>query len=149
LRKIYPNVILISYADSSRKSPNGIPHIGTVYQATSWIYTGTSAAFTDITFIGNSDSRNVPLEKRGVRGSNKRARASDPAAIRTTRSAKYRYVWFANSEDKRLLAWPDLPYPTRDGSKHGVCPQCSKIFPSNRQRAKHILQTHSKREAAA
>jgi hypothetical protein len=143
LRVIQPNVILISYADSSRKNPNGIPHIGTVYQATKWIYTGTSSAFTDITFAGYSNSRNMPLEKRGARVGNKGARLSDPTAIRTTRSPKHRYVWFANSEDKRLLAWLEKPYPTRDGSQRGICSDCGATFPSNRQRRKHIEREHT------
>jgi len=105
LRKIQPNIILISYADGARG------HVGIVYQATNWIYTGTSAAFKDITFPGYSDCRSVPLAKRGAKVGNKRAWARDPTAIRTKRTPKHRYVWFANKADESLLAWDQAPYP--------------------------------------
>src|SRR6267378_85838 len=113
LRKIQPKLILISYADGSHKNANGLSHVGYVYQATNWIYAGTSAAFTDITFAGYSDYRSVPMEKRGKKTGNRRAWASDPDAIRTKRSPKHRYVWFSNPTDRALLAWPKLSYPKR------------------------------------
>lgn len=116
LRKIHPNIILISYADGSQKNPNGLPHVGYVYQATNWIYTGTSAAFVDLTFKGYSDYRSVPLDKRGVKVGNRRAWASNPDAIRTKRTPKHRYVWFSNPDDLRLLAWPRQPYPKREAA---------------------------------
>ena len=111
LRKIQPNIILISYADGLRKNANGLSHVGYVYQATNWIYTSTSAPFTDITFAGYSDCRSVPMEKRRVKIKNKHAWAGNPDAIRTTRSPKHRYVWFANKADESLLAWGKAPYP--------------------------------------
>src|SRR6266566_7131925 len=43
LKREHPNVILLSYAEQS------VGYVGTVYQATNWIYTGESARFTDIT----------------------------------------------------------------------------------------------------
>jgi hypothetical protein len=113
LRKIHPNLILISYADGSRKNADGLPHVGYVYQATNWIYAGTSAAFRDITLPGYSDYRSVPMEKRGTKIGNKRAWATNPDAIRTTRSPKHRYVWFSNPMDRGLLAWPQQQYPKR------------------------------------
>lgn len=105
VKKAHPGVILISYADGK------MGHIGYVYQATNWIYAGTSAAFTDITLSGYSDYRSVPMEKRGVKTGNKRAWASNPDAIRTTRSPKHRYVWFSLLADRARLAWPQQPYP--------------------------------------
>jgi hypothetical protein len=84
LKRLHPNIILISYADGK------FGHVGYVYQATNWIYAGTSVAFTD-----------------------KRAWAKNPDAVRITRSPKHRYVWFSNPADQILLAWPILPYPKR------------------------------------
>jgi len=113
LKKVHPNIILISYADGSRTNSDGLPHVGFVYQATRWIYAGTSAAFVDITLKGYSDYRSVPMEKRGAKVGNKRAWAKNPDAIRTTRSPKHRYVWFSNPADRTLLAWPEQSYPKR------------------------------------
>jgi hypothetical protein len=76
LRKMRPSTILISYADSAQN------HIGIVYQATNWIYTGTSTPFAD-----------------KVRGQ------------RIERSIKHRYTWFANPRDCVLLRWPVTTYP--------------------------------------
>jgi hypothetical protein len=78
LKKLRPNVILVSYADTK------MGHIGTVYQASRWTYTGTSARFTDIV-----DGKKFE------------------------RSTKHRYCWFANEVDRRLLVWKELPYPKR------------------------------------
>jgi hypothetical protein len=75
LRKINPEMILVSYADSA------MGHVGTVYQATRWIYTGTSVGFTDVTSRG-----------------------------RIARTPKHRYVWLA-SRGKREIAWNAMPYP--------------------------------------
>ena len=69
-------IILVSYADTKQG------HLGTVYQATNWVYTGVSAAFKD-----------------KVRGQT------------VERSRKHRYVWFAKDADKKLLRWEVLPYP--------------------------------------
>jgi hypothetical protein len=107
LRKINPRLILISYADGAQG------HVGYVYQATNWIYAGTSTPFKDITFKGVSDYRSVPKEQRGETIGNKRAWASDPNAIRIPRSTKHRYVWFANSADTQLLRWAVQPYPKK------------------------------------
>jgi hypothetical protein len=47
LKKEYPNIILISYADAS--AGEKIKHVGRVYQATNWIYAGQSMPFTNRT----------------------------------------------------------------------------------------------------
>jgi len=78
LRGSYPNLILVSYADTRQR------HVGTVYQATNWTYTGTSTPFKD---------------KVGERS--------------IERSTKHRYVWFSNTADRMSLRWKELPYPKR------------------------------------
>ena len=59
LKRQYPNIILISYADGSMN------HVGYVYQATNWIYTGQSNPFSDICVEGYTDYRSVTQELRG------------------------------------------------------------------------------------
>lgn len=75
-RKHHPNLILVSYADTEQK------HVGFVYQATNWIYTGMSAPFSD-----------------KIKGAT------------VERSPKHRYVWFMTEADKALLRWMPQPYP--------------------------------------
>lgn len=77
-------MILVSYADTkpSEGAPEG--HLGTIYQSTNWLYTGTSTPFAD-----------------KVRGE------------MIERSSKHRYVFFLNAGDKKLLQWQTLPYPKR------------------------------------
>jgi hypothetical protein len=84
LRKTNRNAILVSYADTkpSESAPEG--HLGIVYMATNWTYTGTSVRFADKT-------HGQVIE----------------------RSTKHRYVYFANAADKKLLQWETLPYPKR------------------------------------
>jgi hypothetical protein len=59
LKKIRPNLMLVSYADGSKQ------HVGTVYQATNWVYTGQSLPFMDICVEGFGDYRSVPQQLRG------------------------------------------------------------------------------------
>jgi hypothetical protein len=72
----YPDTILVSYADTRHG------HLGRVYQATNWIYTGMTKLFAD--------------------------RVGDGKIIR---SIKHRYVWFANRDRLNLLKWDVLAYP--------------------------------------
>lgn len=59
LRKKNPSAILVSYADGKQG------HVGYVYQATNWIYTGSSTPFIDIAVEGFVDYRSVPQYLRG------------------------------------------------------------------------------------
>jgi len=66
LKKKYPKLILISYADGAIINPtNGKNHVGTVYKACGFAHTGQSDAFTDICVEGYRDHRSVPQELRG------------------------------------------------------------------------------------
>jgi hypothetical protein len=94
LRTIPKGTILVSYADSAYK------HIGKVYQATNWIFTGTSIPFTDYTIIGK-DHRSIPKEQRIKENLTPKVR-----------SKKYRYVYFTNREDRKDLLWKQKDYPT-------------------------------------
>jgi hypothetical protein len=107
LRKQLPNVIVVSDADTQQG------HIGYVYQATNWIYTGTSAPFKDLHPVGYTDYRSVPNYVRGEKVNGKRAWALDPNVPRIERSIKHRYVWFGDKKDEGLLAWKRQPYPKR------------------------------------
>ncbi len=74
--------ILVSYADTAHD------HVGYVYQATNWLYTGATKPRTDIATVN---------------GKHPRHHAGDRTK-RVYRSAKHRYVFMhGNKKDKRLL----------------------------------------------
>ncbi len=107
LRKERPNLILVSYADS------GQGHIGTVYQASGWMYTGFNKPWKDITLAGFSNYKSPA--KRAIQGEKINGRyawGSNPDAVRVPRSRKHRYVWCANKTDYSLIAWTRQPYPS-------------------------------------
>jgi hypothetical protein len=90
LKKLRPNLILVSYADGSKQ------HVGKIYQATNWVYTGQSLPFMDICVEGFGDYRSVPQELRGG------------------------YVYVCNTDGKFPTAYRTLPSPIRP------CPTCGK-----------------------
>jgi hypothetical protein len=93
MKKTDPHLIVVSYADSAQN------HAGYLYQSLNFVYTSTSVPWVDRTIEG-LDHRSVSRER--LRG---------PDVVRKARSRKHRYVWFANKRDKKLLAWPEMPYP--------------------------------------
>jgi len=85
--------IVVSYADTAQG------HVGYVYQATNFLFTGTTKERTDMSAGEGKHSRH----------------ATDPS-IRQFRSAKHRYVYFhGNKTEKKLLQrklnYDVLPYP--------------------------------------
>ena len=93
LKKKDSHRIIVSYADTAEG------HEGYLYRALGFIYTGMSIAWVDKTIEGQ-DHRSVSRE---------RLKGSD--VVRKTRSRKHRYVKFLDPGDKKLLAWPEVPYP--------------------------------------
>lgn len=96
------NLIIVSYADTAME------HIGFVYQATNWLYTGKTASRTD---------KYAPLGKHS-RHYDKQAEE----VYRVVRSAKHRYVYFAGDKTFRKQAHANLRYPimkyVKGESKH-------------------------------
>ena len=94
LRAVKPSLILVSYADTAQK------HLGVVYKATGWIYTGLS------------DKR--PSGDISIPGTHSRHGRKNPEAVKIERTQKHRYVFFIDSQDKLKLRWPVLPYASGD-----------------------------------
>ena len=92
--------IIVSYADTAQG------HIGYVYQATNFLFTGTTKERTDMSAGDGKHSRH----------------ATDPT-IRQFRSAKHRYIYFHGTKtDKKLLQrklnYDVEPYPKGDTSTY-------------------------------
>lgn len=101
--------IVVSYADTAKK------HIGYVYQATNWIYTGKTKERTD-RFIGEG----------------KHARhATTDTGLRQFRSAKHRYIYFCGSKTQKKqlensLNYPRCDYPKGDISRYDASADVNK-----------------------
>ena len=97
LRLLPKPSIVVSYADTKQE------HIGYIYQATNWIYTGSTPPRTDPLSIGRKHARHVECVPKGAR---------------QERSVKHRYVFFCASKLNRKtlmkkLAWGVQSYPKR------------------------------------
>ena len=97
LKKLPKNLILVSYADT------GMEHIGKVYQATNWIYTGATVERTDI----GTDTGTHPRHYD---------KSIDYTKNRVFRSSKHRYVYFTGK--KYDLNYPVMPYPKGESKRY-------------------------------
>lgn len=108
LKKI-SNWILVSYADTKEK------HIGKVYQASNWIYTGLSAKNKDVVIKG-LHSKTIFDKYKTMK--NIKTIFGEENIVIEERSRKHRYLYFAG--DKRfkrkmmdLLKYDIKEYPKR------------------------------------
>jgi hypothetical protein len=109
--------VLLSYADTAQG------HIGVIYQATNWLYTGISPAATGREYLINGKVK-TRRDFRRKHGSNeimsfKEIEAIFPDVQRVESSPKHRYVYFLGNRRQRrklrkALKWPVLPYPKGD-----------------------------------
>lgn len=104
--------VVVSYADTSQG------HLGVVYQATNWLYTGLSVRHLDWRLKGSEGrhSRHTWDEYGGIEGAKK---AIPHLMEQVERPRKHRYV-FVNAKGGRrnhllrLLRYPIRPYPKKD-----------------------------------
>lgn len=101
--------VLVSYADTSAG------HIGTVYQASNWLYTGLSSKHRDWVLRGkeSNHSRHMWDEYGGIE---KAKKLIPELMVQVDRPRKHRYVYINAKGAKRrklyqLLKYPVLPYP--------------------------------------
>lgn len=88
------SMIIVSYADRQWN------HSGYIYQATNWIYTGSTKERTDIGQEDGTHSRHYSKQQ--------------DYSIRKHRSSKHRYVYFVGRLKKlfaKQLQYERLPYP--------------------------------------
>ena len=101
---------LVSYSDPAAG------HIGTIYQATGWLYTGLSSAMP---FYNLGDG--IPRHSRSVShafGSHsiKYFRTHGVNVKLVAQSQKHRYLYFLDSQWRSRLNVPVLPYPKKEVS---------------------------------
>lgn len=101
LKMLPAKSIVVSYADTSQN------HVGYIYQACNFLFTGTTKERTDMAGENGKHSRH----NKGIREK------------RMERSAKHRYVFFVgNKKEKQLLAnqlrYEVLPYPKGESKRY-------------------------------
>ena len=114
--KLLDKEIIVSYADTKMN------HIGVIYQATNFYYTGLSSGHKDysMTVEGHTYHNKTCFEiLGGIEGLQK---GIESVIVQVTeRSRKHRYVYF-NCDKRRKqellkkLNYPILPYPKQEGS---------------------------------
>jgi hypothetical protein len=100
--------VVVAYSDPAAG------HLGTIYQATNWVYTGLSTATASYD-LGDG----VPRHSRTVGqvfGSHsvKHLKASGILARLVPQNAKHRYLYFLDPSWRGRLRGPVLPYPRRE-----------------------------------
>jgi len=136
LRDLRPQTaILLSYADSEHG------HVGTIYQATNWLYTGYS---TKGSFIDDEGER---IHARTLRDSRRGATVETTGSYKWKASLpKHRYVMFLGSQSQKkqlrnAFRWEVLPYPkktlcvmceevTHDATAGAYCGECTAYYGS-------------------
>ena len=114
--KLLPKpTIVVSYADTNKG------HVGYVYQATNFIYTGLSAIRTDWTIRGMEHKHSKTISDGMTLESIKEKYGDD--FYYTERSRKHRYIYFHGTKnDKKVLLskflYKSEPYPKGDSKKY-------------------------------
>jgi hypothetical protein len=94
--------IIISYADSAQQ------HLGIIYQACSWLFTGTSREDFDLTVEGLDIHGHTLYDK--YTGTEIIAKFGDKVH-KVKRSLKYRYIYFNCGKFRRKILLKQLKYP--------------------------------------
>lgn len=123
LKLLPKNKIVVSYADTSQD------HVGYVYQATNFIYTGLSAKRTDWKVRGKEHlhSQSIIDEFRGQPNRSKCLREKYGDDFYTVdRPRKHRYIFITGSKTYRKEVLRDLkykiqPYPKGDKESYRIC----------------------------
>ena len=116
LKMLPKPAFVVSYADGN------VGHIGYVYQATNWMYCGTTQA-ESIYIDKRTDTVIHPRTVVSMFGSRKKG--SLPEYIKTEKeeSGKNRYIYFLGTKKQRkemlgALKYPILPYPKGESKRY-------------------------------
>jgi len=128
LKQIESPKIIVSFADIAQQ------HIGYVYQATNFIYTGLSAKRSDWKIKGKEHlhSHTIADEFRGKKNRSKlmREKYGDDFYLEQ-RSRKHRYIYFIGSKKQKKemlskLRYPILPYPKGESKRYDASAEFPK-----------------------
>ena len=115
--KLLPKPIaIISYADKS------VNHIGYIYQATNWIYTGISSGDVEYVIDGKHTHRKNAYNQFGT-GSKTSIEKMGHIVDSIKQGDKHRYCYFLGSKKQKkemlkALKYPILPYPKGESKRY-------------------------------
>ena len=96
-------------------------HLGTIYQATNWVYTGLSSA-TPLYDIGDGILHHSRSLAHGLGTHSIRYLASQGISVKTVpQMAKHRYIYFLDQSWRSRLMVPVLSYPKKRSDINGSC----------------------------
>jgi hypothetical protein len=106
--------IIVSFADSSQK------HVGIIYQAANFLYTGLSAKFKDPKVVGKENMHHATYAN-GLTNAQVIEKFGAENVTFVERPRKHRYIYFncSRTRKKQLLAklrYKVIPYPKQDAS---------------------------------
>lgn len=115
LRMLPKPKIVVSYADT------GQGHVGYIYQACNFLYTGLSAKRTDWKLKGQEGKHGATIADMS-RGQEHRAQYmrdtyGDDFYLEE-RSRKHRYIYFVGCDLRSVLSYPVLPYPKGESKRY-------------------------------
>jgi len=109
LRKETSLKFVLAYSDPSAG------HVGTIYQATNWLYTGLSSA-TPLYDIGDGIMHHSRSLAHQLGSHSIRYLTSQGIAVKTVHQmAKHRYIYFLDDSWRTRVLVPVLPYPKKEG----------------------------------
>ena len=96
-QRTFGNAILVSYADTD------MGHVGAIYQASNWLYTGKTPSRTDKFVPEGKHSRHYDKDQDN--------------SVRVVRSSKHRYVMFVGTKGFKKWCMARLQYKEADYPK--------------------------------
>lgn len=94
---------VVSYADSEQS------HCGIVYQATNWLYTGSTVSHDHLYLVGGVRTHPMTLRDRGI--TNPKAWAKENNVKTVKPLPKHRYFFFCGSKGQKAAMRSRLAYP--------------------------------------
>lgn len=109
LKKIHPKMrLIVSYADQSHG------HHGGIYQATNWVYVGSSKGVPGYHFNGRN------WHAKALRTSFPNIKFTDPRIKKIPSGDKHKYIMPLDEEMRKQIEPLSKPYPKRASSKDSV-----------------------------
>lgn len=115
--RLLPDSVVVSYADCNAH----VGHVGYVYQATNWLYTGHGNA--EPLWIDPRDGKIVSYTRRHIDVKARQIGLEWTDLTKQKQLGKHRYVYFAGGkkfrrEARENLRYKILPYPKGDTRRH-------------------------------
>jgi hypothetical protein len=118
--RLLPNSIVISYADCNLH----VGHVGYVYQATNWLYTGQGSA--EPLWLHPATGEVISYTRRHIDDKAAKFGLSVGDLVKKKQLGKHRYVYFCGSKAfkqkaTKALKYKTYPYPKGPTKRHSEC----------------------------